>query len=104
MIDSKVSEFIVCLSVVLSPLFYNKHRSFKTFWTINYLNKYFGKKSRQLLHLNKLNRFWFHINKRNNQRQNYFENKYFSIQLMITKFYELISVLISLNNLTVKLT
>ncbi len=98
MIDSKVSEFIVCLSVLLSPLFYNKHRSFKTFWTINY----FGKIFRQVLHLNKLNRFWFHINKRNHQRQNYFENKYFSIQLLITKFYELISVLISLNNLTVK--
>ncbi|QDK25227.1 hypothetical protein [Leptospira weilii] len=61
MIDPKFRELIAQLSVVLSPHFYNKDRSFEAFWIFNWLKKNFWKR------LKLLYRICIPIHKRNEQ-------------------------------------
>lgn len=81
MIDPKFRELITLLSVVLSPHFYNKDKSFEAFWVFNWLKKNFWKRLKLLLNTKILYRICVFINKRN--EQNNYESNIIPIQFFL---------------------
>ncbi len=81
MIDPKFRELKAQLSVILSPHFYNKDRSFEAFWAFNWLKKYFWTRLKLLLNTKILYRICVLIHKRN--EQNNFENIIVLIQFFL---------------------